>query len=261
MPLDTDTFLVTVYCVVDELYQSELAPAPPPRPGRAPASPIVKCSRWPCWPNGSLGGRSAGSCGTPPPIGAATSRADQPERLQSPRSQLLAAACPPGARAGTSALLRLARHPSLRSLGWRPGPACPGCRGRRHRLFGAEAGIGHGGADRARNYGVEVWATTDATGLITGFVVGPAGHLGVLARREPAALARRPHGTAADRRGPACRSRPRPPARWAAAGTGRDHRPAGGRRDAAPGAVRQRSGLHWAPVAPALPRPATEPSC
>src|SRR5439155_21186115 len=36
MDLDLDTFLTTVYCVVDDLYRAEFAPAKPVRPGPRP---------------------------------------------------------------------------------------------------------------------------------------------------------------------------------------------------------------------------------
>ena len=36
MTLDLDTFLTIVYCMVDDVYQRQLAPAKPLRPGRQP---------------------------------------------------------------------------------------------------------------------------------------------------------------------------------------------------------------------------------
>ena len=37
MELDLDTFLVTVYCTVDDLYREPFEPAKPARPGHKPA--------------------------------------------------------------------------------------------------------------------------------------------------------------------------------------------------------------------------------
>ena len=49
--MDLDTFLVTVYTHLDDLYQAHLAPRKPVRPGAAPDSispPArgVTCARW-----------------------------------------------------------------------------------------------------------------------------------------------------------------------------------------------------------------------
>jgi len=176
MPFDTDTFLVTVYCVVDELYQSELAPALPPRPGPRPHladSEVLTLAVLAQWfprrsERGFLRYATTHWRGYFPGL---TSQSAFNRRVRN-CWPLLARLGPALARA-----LRSAGRdtPAFEAWDGVPVPLARVCRGRRHRLFGAEAGIGHGGADRARYYGVEVWATTDATGLITGFVVGPAG--------------------------------------------------------------------------------------
>ena len=55
MELDLDTFLAAVYCVVDDLYRAEFAPAKPRRPGRRPALSdsevlaLAVCCAWGPW--------------------------------------------------------------------------------------------------------------------------------------------------------------------------------------------------------------------
>jgi hypothetical protein len=48
-------------------------------------------------------------------------------------------------------------------------------RGDRHRLFGDDASIGRGGSDKEWYYGVKLVAAVSTSGLVTGFVVSPAG--------------------------------------------------------------------------------------
>jgi hypothetical protein len=55
-----------------------------------------------------------------------------------------------------------------------PVPLLRRCRGRRHRLFAAEADLGQGGSDDEWYSGMHLLAVVTPAGLITGFVVGPA---------------------------------------------------------------------------------------
>ncbi len=55
-----------------------------------------------------------------------------------------------------------------------PVPLMALCRGRAHRLFGDEAGIGRGGSDRAWYYGCQLLVAITNDGVITGFTVGAA---------------------------------------------------------------------------------------
>ena len=55
-----------------------------------------------------------------------------------------------------------------------PVPLMRRCRGSRHRSFGVEADVGHGGSERELYYGVKVLAAVDAAGFVYGWVVGPA---------------------------------------------------------------------------------------
>ncbi len=55
-----------------------------------------------------------------------------------------------------------------------PVPLMQRCRGDRHRVFAAEAGIGRGGPDKDWYYGLKGLVVADEHGLLTGFVAGPA---------------------------------------------------------------------------------------
>jgi hypothetical protein len=55
-----------------------------------------------------------------------------------------------------------------------PVPLARLCRGKRHKVFAAEASIGRGGSDRHFYYGCQLLLATTADGIITGFLVGPA---------------------------------------------------------------------------------------
>lgn len=53
-------------------------------------------------------------------------------------------------------------------------PIMKRCRGDKHKLFANEADIGKGGSDKEYYYGVKLMPGVSQTGLITGFVFGPA---------------------------------------------------------------------------------------
>ena len=55
-----------------------------------------------------------------------------------------------------------------------PLPLMRRCRGRKHKLFGAEADIGRGGADRDWYYGCKLMLAATDQGVITGFLLSPA---------------------------------------------------------------------------------------
>jgi hypothetical protein len=173
-PLDLDTFLVAVYCLLDDLYQAEIAGARPGARGfRAAMSDsevltVLVLGQW--------------------------------QRSRSEREFLAYVQAHWRAyfprQLSQSAFNRRARHlggvlaylgPRVRQqvaerlgpsayevLDGMPVPLLRRCRGQRHRLFGAEAGIGRGGADKDWYYGVEVLVRIDQQGFITGWVEGPA---------------------------------------------------------------------------------------
>jgi hypothetical protein len=56
-----------------------------------------------------------------------------------------------------------------------PVPLMSRCRGLRHRLFGSEASLGKGGSDQEWYYGMKLLLSVTDDGIVTGFVLGPAG--------------------------------------------------------------------------------------
>jgi hypothetical protein len=229
MELDLDTFLVAVYCLVDDLYRERFAPLKPARPGRRPelsdgeVLTLLVLAQW-------QPGRSERAFVR---YAAGHWRAYFPRLLsQSALNRRGRDLC--GVLCALGPALAQQLGPALRGaaayevLDGAPVPLMRCCRGRRHRCFGAEAGFGRGGSDRALFYGVRLLAVVDPAGLITGFVVGPAG----TAERWPAdALLRW-------RRAP---DAPAPTAAELAAALGPAHGK-GGRRQGPSGPLRPRLG-------------------
>ena len=175
MELDVTTFLTTVYCIVDDLYQAHFAPAKPRRPGtRAEMSDsevltVTILAQW--QPN-----RSERAFLT---YVRRHWRGDFPRLLtQSAFHRRARDLCGVLSRLGplVARTLRptLPTPPAYAVLDSVPVPLMRRCRGGRHRLFADEADFGHGGSDDEAYYGVQVLAVVKAAGLITGFVVGPA---------------------------------------------------------------------------------------
>jgi hypothetical protein len=174
MELDLDTFLVTVYCVIDDLYRERYAAAKPPRPGSEPEladSEVLTLAVLAQW-------QPRNSEGAFVDYAAVHWRAYFPRLLSrgafNRRAHDLGgvlAALGPAVAALLAARCGGAGYEVFDGL---PIPLMRRCRGRRHRSFGDEAGFGRGGVDRARYYGVHLLAAVDQHGAITGFVVGPA---------------------------------------------------------------------------------------
>ena len=173
MNLDLDTFLITVYCQVDDLYQSQFAAAKPRRPGPAlqVSDPeillLMLLAQW--HPRRSER--------------AFLAYVSRHWRSYFPR-QLSQSAFNRRARDLWGVLCALG--PAL-SAAWPPlGPdayqALDGvsvplmrrCRGVQHRCFANEAGLGRGGSDKEWYYGVKLVASLSPQRGITGFVLGPA---------------------------------------------------------------------------------------
>lgn len=171
MVVDIETFLVTVYTLVDEVYQRSLAPAKPTRRGRKPTRSdsevltLLLVGQW-------LGNSERGLLRH-----AATYWRSYFPRLLSQsafnrRARDLGSTC--------AALMTLI----ARALGALDGPyqvvdtvpvpLAPLCRGKHHRLFAHEAAIGRGGSDRHFYYGQTLLLAVSADGVITGVVAGPA---------------------------------------------------------------------------------------
>lgn len=173
--LDLDTFLVAVYCVVDDLYRAELAGAKPTRPGHRPelsdseVLTLVLLAQW-------QQGRSER---------AFLRYAQHHWRAYFPRL-LSQSAFNRRARDLAGVLARLgplvSQHaarvlglpPTYEIMDSLPIPLMRRCRGERHRLFGPEADIGQGGSDKDWFYGVRLLGIVNSLGLVSGFVVGPA---------------------------------------------------------------------------------------
>lgn len=185
MDIDLDTFLVAVYCVVDELYVAHAGPHKPVRPGRRPAlsdSEVLTLQLLAQW-------QTAGSERVFLAYAARHWRAYFPRLLdQSAFNRRARDLHGVLARLGEwcrqdvgSVLLALrgsaAEPPTASAYEVLDGVAVPvlrRCRGRRHRCFAAEADLGRGGSDKAPYYGVKLLVGVDALGFVTGWVMGPA---------------------------------------------------------------------------------------
>jgi hypothetical protein len=174
MELDLDTFLTTVYCIVDDLYQTHIAPHKAARPGKPPAlsdSEVLTLAILAQWQPD----RSERAFG----VYAATHwRSYFPHLLsQSQFNRRVRDVCGVLCRLGPAqarALTAQLGPPAYEVLDGLPVPLMRRCRGDRHRCFGAEAQVGRGGSDKDWYYGVKLLTVVNAHGLITGFVVGPA---------------------------------------------------------------------------------------
>lgn len=175
MELDLDTFLVTVYCVVDEVYQAHCAAAKPRRPGKKPelSDPevltLVAVAQWQAQRSERAFLRyvAAHWRGYFPRLlsqSAFNRRARDVWGVLGRIGPLVAA----------RVLAALGRPSAYQVADCVPVPLLRRCRGERHKLFTDEAAIGHGGSDDDWYYGVQLLLCVDAAGLITGFVVGPA---------------------------------------------------------------------------------------
>jgi hypothetical protein len=175
MQVDLATFLVTVYCVVDDLYRERFAAHKPRRRGHRPEladSEVLTVAILAQWQQG----RSERAL-----LRYATDhwQAFFPRLLSQSafnrRGRDLAGVL---AALGPALALQVAAHLESRSAYevWDgvPVPLARRCRGGKRRLFGPEAGFGRGGSDREWYSGMHLLAAVDAAGLITGFVVGPA---------------------------------------------------------------------------------------
>ncbi len=175
MQLDLDTFLVTVYTIVDELYQTRFAPHKPKRRGCKPAladSEVLTLALLAQWePHRSETAfidyavqhwRSY--------FPHLVSRSDFNRRLRDVAGVLNGL----GPAIYTLTTQQFGWHPAYEVLDGVPVPVMRRCRGNHHRLFGYEVAVGHGGSDDEWYYGVKLLASVSATGMVTGFVVAAA---------------------------------------------------------------------------------------
>jgi hypothetical protein len=172
---DVDTFLVTVYCLIDDLYRQHAGPVRahlPGRPGELSDSEVLTLAVLCQWqPSGSERQFVAW---------AAKHWRTYFPRLVSQSAFNRRARQLYGVLAGLSDWIRQAVERQLdgssayQVIDGVPVPLMRRCRGRRQRCFGSEADFGHGGSDQELYYGVKVLAAVDSAGFMTGWVVGPA---------------------------------------------------------------------------------------
>jgi len=172
---DVDTFLTTVYCLVDDLYQQHVGPVRahlPGRRGELSDSEVLTLTILCQW-------QSSRSERQFVAWAAEHWRAYFP-RLLSQSAFNRRARQLYGVLARVSDWIRqtveaqLGEVSAYEVLDGVPVPLMRRCRGRRQRCFGLEADFGHGGSDQELYYGVKVMAAVDAAGFLTGWVVGPA---------------------------------------------------------------------------------------
>lgn len=167
--MDLDTFLVTVYTRIDDLYRTVFAPQRPRRRGARPQMSdsevltVVICAQW--------SGRSERrflrfvqrywQAYFPRLLSqsAFNRRCHDLRGVLIALGPQLASQIPAGAYAVLDSV---------------PVPLARRCRGRRHRLFADEAAIGWGGSDGDRYYGCRLLVVAAQRGPITGWTLGPA---------------------------------------------------------------------------------------
>lgn len=175
MDLDLDTFLVTVYCTVDELYAEHFGPQKPVRPGAAPelsdseVLTLMVLAQAQTRRSERRFLRYAGRHW----------RAYFPRLLSQSafnrraRDLLLTlGALGPAVAERVTAAWAGVPYEAVDGV---PVPLARRCRGLRRKLFTCEeAGLGKGGSDREWYFGVHLVGAVHPAGVITGFVVGPA---------------------------------------------------------------------------------------
>jgi hypothetical protein len=172
---ELDTFLTTGYCLVDDVYRTEMEPQKPRRRGQHAAmadSEVLTLALLAQW------------------------RLDRSERVMLcyarrhwrqyfPRlltqsafnrrvRDLAGVLCRLGPALGERAPSLLEAMPPYEVVDGVGVPLLRRCRGLRHRCFGDEAAIGRGGSDRTWAYGIKLLAAVQPQGLCSGFVYGPA---------------------------------------------------------------------------------------
>jgi hypothetical protein len=174
MDIDLATFLTTVYCVVDDLYQAAFACHKPCRRGHPPEMAdsevvtLILLFHWEQrWGEREFLAYVREQWGRYFP--RVLSQGAFNRRMHD--LALVVGQLGPVAAQQILPILVAGDYEVLDGL---PVPVMRRCRGDRHRLFGAEAGIGRGGSDGDWYYGVKLVSSVSAEGIITGFVISPA---------------------------------------------------------------------------------------
>lgn len=172
MTPDRDTFLTTVYTEVDTIYQREIAPTLPVRPGPAPRMSdsevltVLLVGQWRGTSERALVRWAADQLTAYFPGLLSQSAFNRRVRQLGPFVTRLMLAL--------ADILEAAASP-YEIVDTTPVPLARQCRGERHRLFAAdEAAVGRGGADHQYYYGCSLLLSVAADGPITGFVLAPA---------------------------------------------------------------------------------------
>jgi hypothetical protein len=175
MTVDLDTFLTGLYCVVDDVYRAEFAPKRPVRRGHQAElsdSEVLTLAVLFQWlPRGAerrfLAYVSHHWRSYFPRVLSQSAFNRRIRDLAIVLSQL-------GPRVACTLFPTLLTS-DFEVLDGLPIPLMRRCRGDQHHLFADDAGFGRGGSDNDWYYGVKLVAAVSTSGLVTGFVVSPAG--------------------------------------------------------------------------------------
>jgi hypothetical protein len=174
MELDLDTFLTTVYVIVDELYATHYAPHKPLRPGPPPTmadSEVLTLGLVAQWQRSRSERDFLRSARKPlaPYFPRWLSQSAFNRRLRDLVGVL--AHLIPALAERIEELLGQSAYEVLDGVGV---PLARRCRGQRHRCFADEAAIARGGSDHDWFYGQRLVLAVNGHGAITGAVSGPA---------------------------------------------------------------------------------------
>ena len=174
MDIDLDTFLVTVYTVVDDLYQEHYAAQKDPRgrKGCLSDSEVLSLAVLAQW--------HPSRCERaflrfvrrywPEYFPRLPSQSAFNRRARELSGVLLAL----GPALDAALTAHLGEPAAYQVVDGVPVPLARRCRGRRQRAFGPQAAVGRGGADKGFYYGVKLLAAVSPAGTISGFIIGPA---------------------------------------------------------------------------------------
>lgn len=175
MATDLDTFLIVLYCIVDDIYIEQFAPFKPIRPGVRPEMSdsevltLALLSQW-CGKRSERWmvdyARTHWSSYFP--------RILQQSAFNRRVRDLAGVLCALGPAVAQHLTEQLSLDAAYELVDGVPVPIMRRCRGDRHRLFANEVDIGKGGTDKEYYYGVKLMPAVSQSGLITGFVFGPA---------------------------------------------------------------------------------------
>ena len=174
MDAELDSFLVTVYVIVDELYLAECLPRKPIRPGARPQlsdSEVVTLGILAQWQRrrSERAFLRLGKASLQPYFPRWLSQSAFNRRLRDLAGVLAHLA--PRIAERTAELLGPSAYQVLDGV---PVPLMRRCRGQRQRCFLTEAAIGRGGSDKDWFYGQRLLLSVDVHGSISGAVSGPA---------------------------------------------------------------------------------------